>query len=200
MQLLSPLPLPITAHQANRSDQPHNEFNMADSKPAPLVLVTGGTGFLAKWVLFHLLTQNSCVRTTTRTPTRTPEITSSLTEAGLTESQLSLLEFTTTDLSDDGWSAAMEDVDYVQHIASPFPSAPPKHEDELIKPAVEGTKRVLKFAKEAGVKRVVVTSSVAAVFYGPGNKSKTRFTEEDWTDLSGGAGSLPLYPEIENAG
>ncbi|KAL4866948.1 hypothetical protein BDV12DRAFT_172113 [Aspergillus spectabilis] len=172
---------------------------MSDPTPQPqsqpLVLVTGGTGFLAKWVLVHLLQQNYRVRTTIRTPSRTPEIHSSLLEAGIAESQLSSLEIVTADLlSAQGWSDALKDVIYVLHIASPFPNAPPKNEDELIKPAVEGTRRVLRFAKEARVKRVVVTSSAAAIFYGPASKEKRRFTEDDWTDLSGSRDSVPLYP------
>ncbi|KAL4971261.1 hypothetical protein BDW66DRAFT_146443 [Aspergillus desertorum] len=158
---------------------------MSDIKP--LVLVTGGTGFLAKWVLAKLLLSSTYrIRTTLRTPSREPEIKSSLAEAGVPGSAIQNLHFAVTDLlHDTNWADAMTDVTYVLHIASPFPSEVPKDENEIITPAVEGTKRVLRFAKEAGVKRVVVTSSVAAIAWGHA-KTKTVFTEEDWTDLSSG--------------
>lgn len=96
------------------------------------------------------------------------------------------LTFAKADLmSDDGWSEAAKGCDYLLHVASPFPPAVPKHEDELIIPAREGTLRALKAAKAAGVKRAVVTSSFAAIGYGrAGNPSKP-FSEEDWTDPAG---------------
>ncbi|KAL4860770.1 hypothetical protein BDV12DRAFT_204707 [Aspergillus spectabilis] len=160
-----------------------------------LVLVTGGTGFLAKWVIAQLLQQTYHVRTTIRTPSRKDEVHSSLLAAGISQNQLSCLEIVTADLvTDDGWNVAMKDVEYVQHIASPLPSIPLKNDNDLLRPAIEGTKRVLRLSKESGVKRVVVTSSVAVIFYGPGNKDKTHFTEDDWTDLSRGTNSVPLYP------
>ncbi|KAL4899867.1 hypothetical protein BDW74DRAFT_188892 [Aspergillus multicolor] len=171
---------------------------MSEEQPQPLILVTGGTSFIAKWIIATLLSQNYRVRTTIR-PTsqhRSAEIHSALTEAGIDQEKLSTLQIVHADLtSDDGWSQAMEDVSYVQHVASPFPSAPPAHEDELTVPAVEGTKRVLTAARDAGVKRVVMTSSVAAILYGPANKSKKTFTEDNWTDLSGGNGDVTAYPK-----
>ena len=92
------------------------------------------------------------------------------------------VQFFAADLEkDDGWAEAVEGCDYVLHIASPFPPADPKHEDELIVPARDGALRVLKAAREAGVKRVVMTSSFAAVGYGAKSSGRP-FDETDWTD------------------
>ncbi|KAI9372240.1 hypothetical protein BJX61DRAFT_455713 [Aspergillus egyptiacus] len=157
----------------------------------PLVLVTGGTGFVAKWVIAELLRANYRVRTTVRNPSRSTEIHASLREAGITESQItSSLEVATADLlSDEGWEPAMADVTYVQHLASPVPAVVPENEDELIKPAVEGTTRVLRAAAAAGsVRRIVVTSSICAVYgWGEAARQKKVFTEADWTDVSAGS-------------
>jgi dihydroflavonol-4-reductase len=85
---------------------------------------------------------------------------------------------------DDGWVEVIDGCDYVIHVASPFPRETPKHEDDLIVPAREGTLRVLRAARHANVKRVVMTSSFAAVGYGHVNRTYA-YTEEDWTDLAG---------------
>jgi dihydroflavonol-4-reductase len=173
---------PATAHSPTTST--------ATTDKPPLVLVTGGTGFLAKWVIATLLRSPTPyrVRTTLRTPSRIDEIKSSLLEAGIPESQISALEFAHADLSsNDGWTTALKDVSYVQHIASPFPAHPPKDEYDLIIPAVEGTKRVMRAARDAGVKRVVLTSSFAAIAYGArhvGRDASVPIIEDDWTDLS----------------
>ena len=92
------------------------------------------------------------------------------------------LSFAATDLmADSGWTEAVAGCDFVLHVASPFPSGVPKHEDELIVPAREGALRVLRAARDAGVKRVVLTSSFAAIGYG--HDARTRpFSEDDWTD------------------
>lgn len=158
----------------------------------PLVLVTGGTGFLAGWIIVLLFRQGYRVRTTVRTLSRAAAIKSSLHAAGgITESQISSLEVVETNLlQDDGWAEAVKDATYVLHIASPFPAALPKHEDDLIIPAREGTLRVLKAARDSGcVTRVVITSSFAAVGYGhPKERSESGvpYTEKDWTDLGPG--------------
>lgn len=156
----------------------------------PLVLVTGGTGFLGVWVIVYLFREGYRVRTTVRTPSRVDEINAQLREAGIDEAQISSLEVVKADLlKDDDWAAAVKDVTYVQHIASPFPSGLPKHEDDLIIPAREGTLRVLRAARDAGsVTRVVVTSSFAAVGYGHSlERAKSGpFTEKDWSDLNSG--------------
>jgi nucleoside-diphosphate-sugar epimerase len=87
--------------------------------------------------------------------------------------------------SDDGWAEAVAGCDYVLHVASPFPLEDPADEDELIRPAVDGTLRVLRAAASSGtVKRVVLTSSVAAISAGhPGQADSPVLTEEDWSDL-----------------
>jgi dihydroflavonol-4-reductase len=87
-------------------------------------------------------------------------------------------------LSDGGWPEAVAGCEFVHHVASPFPMNVPKDENELIRPAREGTLRVLRASRDAGVKRVVVTSSFAAIGYGHPNRVAP-FTEEDWTDLNG---------------
>jgi dihydroflavonol-4-reductase len=84
-------------------------------------------------------------------------------------------------MRDGGWAEAVDGCDYVLHVASPFPPSQPKDPDELIVPAREGTLRILRAALDAGVKRVVVTSSVAAVRNG-GRTAEEPLTEEDWTD------------------
>ncbi|KAL2786736.1 hypothetical protein BJX66DRAFT_312262 [Aspergillus keveii] len=165
------------------------------SSKSPLVLVTGGTGFLALWVITLLLRQNYRVRTTVRDLSRTAHIHSCLAEAGLSDEQISSLEITRADLlTNENWPAAVADATYIQHIASPFPAHFPKDLDaELIRPAREGTLRVLRAARDSGtVKRVVLTSSSAAVAYGHGDKyvgaggEERGFTEADWTDLDSG--------------
>ncbi|KAL2793007.1 hypothetical protein BJX66DRAFT_306721 [Aspergillus keveii] len=178
----APSPSPSPTHSPTTST--------ATTEKPPLVLVTGGTGFLAKWVIATLLRSPTPyrIRTTIRTPSRIDEIKSCLLEAGIPEHLISTLEFTHADLSsNDGWTTALKDVSYVQHIASPFPAHPPKDEYDLIIPAVEGTKRVMRAARDAGVKRVVLTSSFAAIAYGArhvGRDSNVPIIEDDWTDLS----------------
>lgn len=163
----------------------------------PLVLVTGGSGFLASWVIVSLFRQGYRVRTTVRSIARREEIANKLRQADIGEDQISSLEVVQTDLlQDDGWASAMKDVTYVQHVASPFPSKVPKHEDDLIIPAREGTLRVLRFARNAGsVVRVVLTSSVAAVSYGYSHThpQPNPFTEENWSDVS--AKNATPYPK-----
>ncbi|KAL2808062.1 hypothetical protein BJX63DRAFT_436449 [Aspergillus granulosus] len=158
----------------------------------PLVLITGGTGFLALWVITHLFRAGYRVRTTVRSLSNIPHIKSCLREAGVTAEQITSLEVVQADLlTDTNWAAAVADTTYIQHIASPFPAHAPKDENELIAPAREGTLRVLRAARDVGcVKRVVLTSSFAAVGYGhayeyAGSGGESGFTEEDWTDLNG---------------
>ena len=131
----------------------------------------------------QLLAGGHEVRTTIRTPGREAEVRSALDAAGA--GPLEKLSFAQADLtSDEGWPEAVAGCDFVLHVASPFPSGVPKHEDELIMPAREGALRVLRAARDAGVKRVVMTSSFAAIGYGHKEPNRT-FTEEDWTDVNG---------------
>jgi dihydroflavonol-4-reductase len=148
-----------------------------------LVLVTGGTGFIAQHCILALLAQGYRVRTTLRTPARKAEVRTYLEVGGAEPGER--LSFVTADLEDDrGWAEAVADCAYVLHGASPTPSGDYASEDEWIVPAVEGNFRVLRAARDAGVKRVVLTSAFGAV--GMGHKPMKRpFNETDWTDLTG---------------
>ncbi|MEV6305349.1 aldehyde reductase [Actinoplanes sp. NPDC051861] len=135
------------------------------------VLVTGGSGFLAGHIIRQLLDQGHDVRATARDPRRAP--------------RLGATEFVRADLTaDDGWAEAVADRDYVLHVASPVRPGPVADENDLIVPAREGTLRVLRAARDAGVKRVVLTSAFHAVGWGHPRTGHT-FTEDDWTVLDG---------------
>ncbi len=147
------------------------------------VLVTGGSGFIGSHCILQLLAAGHTVHTTVRNLGRENEVRSLLRGAGADAG--SRLSFFEADLEKDGgWDAAVSGCDFVLHVASPFPAAPPKHEDELIIPAREGALRVLRAARDASVKRVVLTSSFAAIGYGHGQQSAA-FNENDWTDPNG---------------
>jgi nucleoside-diphosphate-sugar epimerase len=146
------------------------------------VLVTGGSGFLGGWCLVELLRSGYRVRTTIRDLARESAVRASVGSQVQADDRLS---FHAADLtSDAGWAEAVTGCDHVLHVASPFPPAQPKDPDELIVPAREGTLRVLRASLEAGVKRVVVTSSVAAVRNaGPeANADGRELNESDWSD------------------
>jgi len=153
--------------------------------PAPppsnqLVLVTGGSGFVGVHCILQLLQAGYRVRTTVRSLTRETEIRAML-KVGEVDAGAAL-SFVAADLTQDaGWPEAVAGCDYVLHVASPFPMNPPKHEADLIVPAREGTLRVLRAARHAGVRRVVLTSSFAAIGYGHSQQEQS-FTEEDWTN------------------
>jgi len=142
------------------------------------VVVTGVTGFLGSHTSIQLLKAGFNVRGTLRSLKRSTEIKKIiLDQVGDTQATISFFE---CDLSKDkGWDKAMESADYVIHTASPFLSYIPKDENEIIKPAVEGTLRVLKMANDHHVQRVVLTSSVAAILYGHEGKLQT---EDCWTE------------------
>jgi dihydroflavonol-4-reductase len=142
------------------------------------VLVTGGSGYIAAFLLVRLLNEGWRVRTTVRSLDRAAEVRAMVAEGG---ADPSLLEFAQAELlSDAGWAEAVSGCAYVHHVASPFPDTIPRHPDELAIPARDGTLRLLKAARAAGVRRVVLTSSFAAIGYG--HPEKTVFTEDDWTD------------------
>ncbi len=158
---------------------------------AKTVLVTGGSGFLGGWCIVELLQRGYRVRTTVRDLAREPEVRAAVeSEAGAGGD----LSFFAADLTaDTGWTEAIQGCDYVLHVASPFPPAQPKDPDELIVPAREGTLRVLRLALAAGVERVVVTSSVAAVSGGH-SPDGGPLDENDWTDL----GNPSLSPYVRS--
>ena len=152
-----------------------------------LVLVTGGSGFIGAHCILQLLNAGYRVRTTVRSLDREGRVRAML-AAGGAESSAGL-SFVAADLMEDrGWPEAVAGCDFVLHVASPFPASVPKHEDDLIVPAREGALRVLRASRDAGVKRVVQTSSFAAIVYGSNPPDRT-FTEEDWTDPSGDVGA-----------
>lgn len=147
------------------------------------VLVTGGSGFIASHTILQLLAAGYKVRTTVRNLSREGDVRTMLRNGGAEPGDQ--LSFVATELmSDSGWPAAVSGCEYVLHIASPFPSQVPKDENELIVPAREGALRVLSASRDAGVTRVVLTSSFAAVGYGHRDRSAP-FTEKDWTNPSG---------------
>src|SRR6195952_456634 len=127
-----------------------------------LVLVTGGSGFIATHCILQLLAAGYRVRATVRSLGREAEVRATLKTAGADAGDR--LAFCAADLTADaGWTEAAAGCDFVLHVASPFPVNVPRHEDELIVPAREGALRVLRAARDAGVKRVVQTSSFAAI-------------------------------------
>ena len=146
------------------------------------VLVTGGTGFIGLHCLQQLLDKGYKVRTTIRSESRKQEVMEAMKKHS---SNCENLEFFIADLlSDDGWSEAVTGSKYVLHVASPFFLGEPENEDVFIKPAVEGTLRVLKACADSDVQKVVLTSSFAAVGYGH-SREKEVYTEEDWSSVDG---------------
>ncbi|MBC1568942.1 NAD-dependent epimerase/dehydratase family protein [Listeria sp. FSL L7-1425] len=144
------------------------------------VLVTGGTGFLGMHIIFQLLQKGYHVKTTVRSLKSKDNVIKILKNNGITDfTQLSFVEL---DLSQDaGWKEAMLDCEYVLSVASPVFFGKFKNEDELIRPAIDGITRILKAAKAAKVKRVVMTSNFGAI--GFSNSDKTSITTEAfWTD------------------
>jgi nucleoside-diphosphate-sugar epimerase len=147
--------------------------------PGETVLVTGGSGYLGSWCVIAALRRGYAVRTTVRDPAREPALRAAIAKQVNPGERLTVLA---ADLHRDaGWDQAVEGCDYVLHVASPLPAAQPKDPDELIVPARDGTVRVLRGALEAGVRRVVVTSSSTAIARGDGDPSAP-LTEEDWAD------------------
>jgi dihydroflavonol-4-reductase len=145
------------------------------------VLVTGGTGFLGGWCASSLLERGYAVRTSVRDLARESAVHDAVAATGVAANgRLTVVQ---ADLgSDAGWAEAVQGCRYVLHVASPFPPVQPKDPDELIVPARDGALRALRAALEAGVERVVMTSSIAAV-RGPRPSSEAApYTEADWTD------------------
>jgi len=144
------------------------------------VLVTGGTGFVGVHCILQLLQKGYNVKTTLRSLKRKDEVIEMLKTGGIIS--FDNLAFIETDLTkDDNWDEAMKDCDYVLHVASPIFLSLPKDENEMIRPAVDGALRVLKAARNAGVKRIVMTSNFGAVGYSHKNPND-EITETDWTE------------------
>ncbi|MBR0874574.1 aldehyde reductase [Bradyrhizobium tropiciagri] len=155
------------------------------------VLVTGGSGFIGVHAILQLLAAGHEVRTTVRNPVRNADVSAMLREGGAAEPDK--VGFVTADLTrDDGWQEAAAGCEYVLHVASPLGAYMPEDENELIIPAREGTLRVLRAAREAGVRRVVLTSSFAAIGYGHLPRA-TPFDETVWSNLD--SGDVQAYPK-----
>jgi dihydroflavonol-4-reductase len=148
------------------------------------ILVTGATGFVGKWVVLELLKGGYRVRGTVRTEARAARLRQTI-GSELGAEALSRLEVVFCDLlADAGWPEAMAGVAAVMHVAAQIVALEPKDPDVVVRPALEGTRRVLRFALAAGVKRVIITSSIATVGYGHGHVSGKRvYTEEHFTNL-----------------
>jgi nucleoside-diphosphate-sugar epimerase len=146
------------------------------------VLVTGGSGYIASYCILALLAEGHDVRTTVRSLAREADVRAMLKRGGAEPGNR--LSFHAADLANDaGWAEAVRGCDYILHVASPTLTSQPKHEDEMIVPAREGVLRVLRAARDAGVKRVVLTSAFGAIGYGHAPRQKP-FDETDWTELN----------------
>ena len=145
---------------------------------AGTILVTGGSGYIAGYLIRQLVAEGWTVNATVRSLKREAEV-----RAALDVPEASLRFFAADLMDDAGWAEAVAGCSHVAHVASPFPPGAVKHEDDLIVPAREGALRALRFAKAAGVTRFVMTSSVAAIAYGHQGIERP-YTEADWTDVN----------------
>ena len=148
------------------------------------VLVTGATGFIALHCIQQLLDQGYQVKGTVRSITKKNEVIDSMKKNSLHPENLTIVYADL--LKDEGWNEAVEGCRYVLHVASPFVLEEPNHEDDLIKPAVDGTLRVLNACKDNRVEKVVLTSSFAAIGYGNDEKI---FDETDWSNTDSTIGA-----------
>ena len=151
------------------------------------VLVTGATGFIAQHIVRQLLDAGHHVRGSVRNSAKADAFRATLSDLVAPEA-MDRFETVRLDLeSDEGWDAALEGMDVLMHTASPFPMVQPSDEMEAIRPAVEGTKRALLAAARAGVKRVVLTSSVVSIAVRDRAPGPMTFTEDDWSETTGKA-------------
>ena len=148
------------------------------------VLLTGASGYIAKHIALQLLNAGYVVRCTVRSLARAAEVTEAVRPYLDDASDLDKrLTFVALDLTKDaGWDEAMAGIDVLMHTASPFPLNPPKDEDDLIRPAVDGALRAVRAAHKAGVTRVVMTSSTAAISGSELPPGDSSFDETNWTD------------------
>jgi len=152
----------------------------------PTVLVTGGNGYLGTRLVADLLATGVAVRTTVRSLDRADEVRAAVRRAGADDAALSFAAASLTD--DEGWAEALAGIEEVHHTASPMILGTTP--DEVVVPARDGALRVLRAARDAGARRVVLTSSFAAVGYSP--KPVREYDESDWTDPA--TPGLPAYP------
>jgi dihydroflavonol-4-reductase len=150
------------------------------------VLLTGASGYIGKHIVLQLLNEGYDVRASVRNPNKASEVRNAVLPHLVSDYKLdSRLTFVELDLEkDSGWTQALEGIDALLHTASPFPIASPKNEDDLIIPAVQGTLRALSAAHKAGVKRVVLTSSIAAIYGAELPQGKSAFDETVFTDVN----------------
>ena len=157
------------------------------------VLLTGASGYIGKHIALQLLNQGYSVRASVRSLSKSDEVRGAVLPHLIDKTKLdSRLTFVELDLEKDaGWDAALKGVDVLMHTASPCPIASPKDENELIRPAVDGTLRALKAAHNAGVHRVILTSSMAALYGCDLPAGKSEYDETLWTDVSHPIGRVP---------
>ncbi|MFG2455059.1 SDR family oxidoreductase [Streptomyces sp. NPDC048512] len=148
------------------------------------VLVTGGSGYIGSWCVLALLDAGHSVRTTVRSLSREAELRAMLQRGGAAPD--APLQVLTADLTQDaGWQEAVQGCDAVLHVASPTLTTAPRSDEEMVTPAREGVLRVLRASRDAGVRRVVLTSAIGAIAYGHPDRD-TPFTEDDWTNVDAG--------------
>ena len=157
---------------------------MSGDRQSGTVFLTGASGFIAKHIVLGLLNAGYAVRGSVRSLKRADEVRDAvrphLDDAGNLDERLT---FTALDLGkDDGWEGAMDGCSALLHTASPFPIVQPKTDEEIIRPAVDGTVRALREAKRAGIDRVVLTSSAVAVMYGDLPAGRSVYDERDWSE------------------
>ena len=178
--LISSFPLSQSSLKTSRIEPLLTSMARNDAKA---VLVTGGSGYIAKHVILQLLDAGHSVKASMRSKAREQELRDAL-APHLDPEAIARLQVTELDLmSDTGWSEAMENINVLMHIASPCPSKEPKNEDEVILPAMEGALRAVKAAHEAGVTRVICTSSVATVVNARLPNDRSIYDETDWTNV-----------------
>ena len=149
------------------------------------VLLTGASGYIGKHITLQLLNQGYEVRASVRNLSKSSEVRDAVLPHLLDSNNMDArLTFIELDLEKDaGWVDALKGIDVLMHTASPFPLISPKDENELIRPAVDGTLRALRAAKESGVKRVILTSSVAAIYGCNLPAGASAYDETMWTDV-----------------
>ncbi|MCF6326937.1 MAG: NAD-dependent epimerase/dehydratase family protein [Devosiaceae bacterium] len=156
-----------------------------------IIVITGITGFIAKHVAAQLLDLGFVVRGTLRNPDKKQQVRQAI-SLMCSEQALERLQLVNCDLlHDEGWQEAMDGAEALMHLAAYVPAREPKDPEAVIRPSLEGTERVFGFARAARIKRIIMTSSIAAIGYGHDIKSKSvHFSVDDWTNVDGLKGAL----------